>query len=150
MGVGRLTRWGSGHYPLEVRAKSNSKPLLKRGERGVTTLEIILAVAVVGILSMMTFPIFQNWRTAASTKTCIYNVSRIQETMRVYTGLNNLVAGAPISNSSFLGGTTGLIATPVCGTGSAYTYMAVVPITGQAYASCPVGTAHTPTTTAGW
>lgn len=119
-------------------------------QRGATMLEIVLAVAVIGILSTMANPIFSSWRLTASTKTCIFNQASVQESMRMFCGINNRVAGAALTNTEFIGNAyPALMAPPTCGGGYVYTYRTTVPVVGVAYMNCSQ-LLHTPTTIAGW
>lgn len=123
------------------------------GTRGSSLLELIIAIAVIGLLATLVTPIFASWTNTSSARTCHRNQAKVQESMRAFAAFNRLDLNATLVNTSFLGTGSGmLMLAPTCGGGGTYTYLGSVPPVGTRYASCSITSpvAHVPTNTSGW
>jgi prepilin-type N-terminal cleavage/methylation domain-containing protein len=119
--------------------KTNNK---QDRQRGTTLIELSVVIAVLLLLVGVLFIGITAWKSGANTAACVVNLSSIQKAARGYANMNGLAAAAPELSATLT--TAGFWATaPVCPTGVGYTWTAVVPAQGVAYASCAVA-GHTP------
>lgn len=125
----------------------------RASQRGVTLLELVIALIVIGVLATISAPSVNAWIQAASKKTCVANQSLVQTHMRAYSGLNNIAVGGALNYTSFLGtSNTSLMPVPKCKAGStAYTFATTVPATGTRYATCGnLASVHVPDDFSTW
>jgi prepilin-type N-terminal cleavage/methylation domain-containing protein len=114
-------------------------------QRGTTLIELSVVIAVLLLLVGVLFIGITAWKNGANTAACVVNLSSIQKAARGYANMNGIDAGGALVSTTLQ--TAGFWATaPVCPTGTAYTWTAVVPTQGTAYATCSV-TGHAPSTT---
>lgn len=120
---------------------------------GVTLLELVIALIVIGVLATISAPSVNAWIQASSKKTCIANQAQVQENMRSYAGLNNIAVGGTLNYTTFLGtSNTSLMPVPKCPAGAtAYNFATTVPATGTRYATCGnLATVHVPDDFSTW
>jgi prepilin-type N-terminal cleavage/methylation domain-containing protein len=111
-------------------------------QRGTTLIELSVVIAVLLLLVGVLFIGITAWKNGANTAACVVNLSSIQKASRGYANMNGLNAGDGETSATLA--TAGFWATaPVCPTGTGYTWTAVVPTQGVAYATCGV-TGHAP------
>lgn len=126
------------------------------GQAGVSLMELVVALVVIGILATLTAPLINTWRIEASKRTCVSNQAAVQSNMRAYAGFNNLNIAANLASTAFIGtGTTHLMPPPRCAmaatAAASYTFLTAVPATGVRYATCtPQSATHVPDNTDGW
>jgi prepilin-type N-terminal cleavage/methylation domain-containing protein len=119
--------------------KTNNK---QDRQRGTTLIELSVVIAVLLLLVGVLFIGITAWKSGANTAACVVNLSSIQKAARGYANMNGLAAAAPELSGTLT--TAGFWATaPVCPTGVGYTWTAVVPAQGVAYATCGVA-GHAP------
>lgn len=86
--------------------------------RGFTLVEIMIVVAVVGLLAVLSIPSFMKSREKSQAKTCMNSLRQIYYAKEHFASQNSLSAGDPVTESDvavFLN--HGL---PVCPAGGAY------------------------------
>jgi prepilin-type N-terminal cleavage/methylation domain-containing protein len=114
------------------------------GQQGTTLIELSVVISVLLILVGVLFIGITAWKTGSNTAACIINLSSIQKAARGYQNLNGLATAAPLPVTNLTG--AGFWMTlPTCPTGVAYVFQTTVPVSGVAYASCPVS-GHAPST----
>lgn len=119
-------------------------PMTHRFQRrkctGVTLLELVIALIVIGVIATIAAPSVTGWLQTSGKKTCVANQAAVQTNMRAYAGFYSLTVGATLNSSSFIGTTnTSLMGPPKCAAGnSPYTFLTVVPTSGTRYATCGV------------
>jgi len=99
---------------------------MKRMKRGFTLVEIMIVVAIIGILVGIAVPGFIKARRTAQGKSCNENLAKIDGAKEQYALENNLAADdATVLDDTVLveAGNTGYLKkTPVCPGGGTYTY----------------------------
>ena len=95
--------------------------IIRKNSKGFTLVEIMIVVAIIGLLAAIAVPNFIQARNSARSSTCINNLRLIDSAKEQYAIENNIANGASttstdctpyLKNNSF----------PVCpGTSSAYT-----------------------------
>jgi prepilin-type N-terminal cleavage/methylation domain-containing protein len=115
------------------------------GQRGTTLIELSVVIAVLLILVGVLFIGITAWKTGSNTAACIINLSSIQKAARGYQNMNGLATAASLPVTTLTG--AGFWMTlPSCPTGAAYVFSSTVPVSGVAYATCPVA-GHVPSAT---
>lgn len=105
---------------------------MKRIKRGFTLVEIMIVVAIIGILIGIAVPGFIKARKTAQGKSCNENLAKIDGAKETYALENNLTTGDPATiadlcapDSTGAAGTGYLKKTPKCPAGGAYTENAI-------------------------
>ena len=105
---------------------------MKKQKKGFTLVEIMIVVAIIGLLAAIAIPSFINARTKTQTNSCLNNLRLIDGAMQQY-ALDHTNAVA--ADFTALVGTGAYIKdTPVCPGGGAYT----LPSTLSGKTSCNV------------
>lgn len=87
-----------------------------------TLVEIMIVVAIIGLLAAIAIPSFINARNTSRKNACINNLRQIDGAKEQYALENNLSAGGTVASVATLVGTDKWIkATPVCKAGGTYT-----------------------------
>ena len=95
--------------------------LTKSRSTGFTLVEIMIVVAIIGLLAAIAIPNFVKARTASQRAACIANLKQIDGAKATW-ALENKKTAADIPTASDLYGSTKYIRDePVCPTGGAYT-----------------------------
>jgi prepilin-type N-terminal cleavage/methylation domain-containing protein len=80
-------------------------------ETGFTLVEIMIVIAIIGVLAAMAIPNFLNAGNKAKTRTCIVNLQQIQSANATYILEHSMGAGDPPPSfeqiKPYLGTTTG-------------------------------------------
>ena len=76
--------------------------MLRLNKKGFTLVEIMIVVAIIGLLAVIAIPNFVKARTTAQTNACINNMRQIHWAKQDW-GLNNNMAGSDTPSSDQVG-----------------------------------------------
>jgi len=94
--------------------------------KGFTLVEIMIVVAIIGLLAAIAIPNFMGARTSARKQACIANLKQIEGAKQIWALDNNLADDAVAELTGVAGDKTSLVpdyikTTPVCPSGGTYT-----------------------------
>ena len=115
----------------------------KAQKKGFTLVEIMIVVAIIGLLAAIAIPNFVKARTTAQTNACIANLKQIQGAIEQWALENKKAAGSAVGLTDISGSSTthikGAINTDVkCPGGGTYATTTV-----DANPTCSLGAPHT-------
>ena len=108
----------------------------KNRKAGFTLVEIMIVVAIIGLLAAIAIPNFVKARTTAQANACINNLRQIDGAKEQYMLENNTTA-APTAMTDLAGVTGYIKATPNCPAGGTYTIQAA-----GTNPTCSIGGTH--------
>lgn len=97
----------------------------RSGGRGFTLIEILIVVAIVGILVGLALPNFLKSRTNARRQTCIENLSQIESAKQIWGVENNKKDGDVPSEADLIGNGRYIKKLPLCPGGGSYSFNAI-------------------------
>jgi prepilin-type N-terminal cleavage/methylation domain-containing protein len=100
-----------------TKNKMEREKMKNNKKSGFTLVEIMIVVAIIGLLAAIAIPSFMNARTRSQTSACQNNLRQISGTKDQYALDNN--NGTPASIAALV--STYLKSTPVCPAGGVYT-----------------------------
>jgi len=96
-----------------------------RNKSGFTLVEIMIVVAIIGLLAAIAIPNFVRARTASQTNACIANLKQIEGAKANWALESRSTAAATPTDANLYGATAYIARTPVCPGGGVYTIGAV-------------------------
>ena len=109
--------------------------MMKMTKKGFTLVEIMIVVAIIGLLAAIAIPNFVRARAQAQEKACQANLKQIEGAMEIWALDNNADTGDTVTMGDLV--TDYIPRTPSCPAGGTYTVAAV----GTA-PTCDVGGNH--------
>jgi prepilin-type N-terminal cleavage/methylation domain-containing protein len=97
----------------------------KSASKAFTLIEIMVVVAVIGILLAIAIPSLVKARTLSQTKTCMANMRQLDSAITTWAVENNKSLGDTIETAAFIGATNYLRQMPLCPAGGAYNFDSV-------------------------
>ncbi len=92
---------------------------------GFTLVEIMIVVAIIGLLAAIAIPNFTRMRTRAQAQACTENLSKIESAKQVWAVENNKVDGDVPISSDLIGPLLFLKQMPACPGGGTYEFNAL-------------------------
>jgi prepilin-type N-terminal cleavage/methylation domain-containing protein len=92
-----------------------------RGKKGFTLVEIMIVVAIIGLLAAIAIPSFIKARESSQTNACINNLRQIDAAKEQWALANKKVTGDAVIDADVNAYIKGA-ATPVCPADGTYTY----------------------------
>ena len=115
---------------------------------GMTLIEISLVIALLLGLIAVVFLGVGSYRQGADKAKCKMQLASVQKAVRSAANMQNLITGTGAMLEADVFGAGLLLETePVCPSGGAYTWLAIVPAVGTPYGNCDFTGAGTATTT---
>jgi len=100
-------------------------PRFQAHRRGYTLLEILIVVAILGILVGLAFPNFIKSRAQAQKQMCIENLSQIESAKQIWGMDNGRTDGNEPQESDLIGPTLYIRKLPLCAAGGEYHFNAI-------------------------
>ncbi|MBI4431900.1 MAG: type II secretion system protein [Candidatus Omnitrophica bacterium] len=94
--------------------------IINRNNKGFTLVEIMIVVAIIGLLAAIAVPNFVQARNAARSSTCINNLRLIDSAKEQYAIENNVASGGAATSADIVAYLKGG-AMPTCPSAGAYT-----------------------------
>ena len=95
---------------------------MKKSKAGFTLVEIMIVVAIIGLLASIAIPSFMKARTTSQQNACINNLRQIESAKEQWAMANMKATGAAIVSTDI---DTYMKTTPTCPAGGAYTYKVI-------------------------
>jgi prepilin-type N-terminal cleavage/methylation domain-containing protein len=103
---------------------------MSENKSGFTLLEIMIVVAIIGMLCAMALPAFLKSRTVSQMNACINNLRQLDSAKEQCAMECRWSNGTPVANgdasvNTYIKGLGGTTNTPTCPAGGQYTYMPI-------------------------
>lgn len=95
---------------------------MKKSESGFTLVEIMIVVAIIGLLAAIAIPSFMKARTTSQTNACINNLRQMEAAKEQWALETKQAQGATADTAAC---TVYLKTTPICPAGGTYTWSVI-------------------------
>jgi prepilin-type N-terminal cleavage/methylation domain-containing protein len=93
--------------------------------QGFTLIEIMIVVAIIGLIVALALPNFLKSRTRAQTHMCLENLSQIESAKQVWGLENGKQDGDIVADTDIIGPTLYIKKMPVCPSGGVYDFATI-------------------------
>jgi len=100
-------------------------PATFKALRAFTLVEIMVVIAILGLLLALAIPNFLKTRTHARKQVCIENLSQIESAKQIWGVENSKKEGDTVTESDLVGATSYIKSRPVCPAGGTYNYTSI-------------------------
>ena len=107
--------------------------------RGFTLVEILIVVAVIGLLISIAIPNFAKTRKVAQANICVENLMQIEAAKQIWALEKGKASGDPVEESDLIGATLYIKKQPQCPSGGTYDFNVI-----GTNALCSIGVSETP------
>jgi prepilin-type N-terminal cleavage/methylation domain-containing protein len=98
---------------------------LKRKPAGFTLVEIMIVVAIIGMLASIAVPNFLHSRDVAHRKICVGNLRQLEGAVQTWALETRKYNGDSIVSAELFGSTNYIKKSPMCPSGGSYSYFRV-------------------------
>ena len=109
--------------------------MIKMGKKGFTLVEIMIVVAIIGLLAAIAIPNFVHARARAQAQACVANLKQIEGAMQIWAVDNSKSDTSTVKMTDLV--TTYIKTTPTCQGGGTYTVVAGIPVSNRP--ECTIG-----------
>jgi prepilin-type N-terminal cleavage/methylation domain-containing protein len=122
---------------MNIRRQSNRGTGVASLRAGFTLVEIMIVVAIIGLLASIAIPNFVKARTQAQTTACVNNLRQIQGAIETWALEMKKGPNDPVTDADLFGPALYIKQKPECPAGGTYTITTV-----SAPPTCSVGGTH--------
>lgn len=97
----------------------------RRSTHAFTLIEIMIVVAIIGLVTAIAIPNFMKTRTVARTQVCIENLAQIESAKQIWGVENAKKNGDAVTPEDIVGPTLFIRKMPQCPAGGNYTFGAI-------------------------
>ena len=126
-----------------------------KAKSGMTLIELTVVILVLLSLISILFVGARAWKRGSDRAGCIMNIRNVQQGLRSYVNMNNLLPDAVIDPAEIIGTDKFVETEPKCPAAGVYTGQAstAIPLMGVLYMTCELAAApdnHEPASFVGW
>jgi prepilin-type N-terminal cleavage/methylation domain-containing protein len=123
--AGGQSAWLDGGFQRPEQERMKLTLSLSKRRRGFTLVEIMIVVAIIGVILAIALPAFMKSRAQARRQICIENLSQIESAKQQWGLESGKKDGDPALESDIVGPTKYLKKSPQCPGGGTYDYKSI-------------------------
>lgn len=122
---------------MNILRNETALVMARTGRAGFTLIEIMIVVAIIGLLASIAVPNFMKARTQAQTTACVNNLKQIQGAIETWALENKKGPSDAVTDADLFGSSLYIKTKPQCPAGGTYSVTTVA-----AAPTCSVGGTH--------